>query len=603
MSGKGVHGGKAQRFHRRACLGGKSLKSWNRKGRRSNYVVIDVDCDNYDDPGIFRGSGSNGKRKDRNCSYAATVICIDDDDEEGCEETKGDDSSGTGWYFRGNRTLFKLSKCKRTYSGKASTSYCGLGTHSKIVLSDDDDGFDVEFGGSSGKIKQDWEKAFLRKRNECFSTVDQAGTSRVCSDSPQDKGTGDKTEKGGVGLDFTKYRSHEEVDRSSSVAMDEGKLEEGREASAFDWLNSVFNDQPLMSDGTSRVCSDSPQDIGTRDKTEKCGGGLDFTKYKSHEEVHRSSSIAMDEGKAGEGLEASTFDWVNSVFNDQPLTSDGTSRVCSGSPQDIGTGDKAEKCGGGGLDFTNYTSQEEVDRSPSITMDEDKSEKGCEASTFDWVNSVTNDQPFTSALAGPSINCIDNQLTGKEMKSNKDSLQVAIVNGQCSGDTNNDSVLFNREMHKETDEYRCSVEAELAARQRELEIQAEEARHLKRMRKREKAEAMRLLDMERRQKMRLEEMRETQKKDEENLHLKEQLRVEVRKGLSRLEAACYDMTSILRGLGINVNGVNGVHAAFKRALLSFHPDRSSQSDIRQQVEAEEKFKLVTRMKEKYLSTL
>lgn len=46
-----------------------------------------------------------------------------------------------------------------------------------------------------------------------------------------------------------------------------------------------------------------------------------------------------------------------------------------------------------------------------------------------------------------------------------------------------------------------------------------------------------------------------------------------------------------------------VHVAFKRALLTFHPDRASQSDIRKQVEAEEKFKLVTRMKEKYLSTL
>ena len=43
-------------------------------------------------------------------------------------------------------------------------------------------------------------------------------------------------------------------------------------------------------------------------------------------------------------------------------------------------------------------------------------------------------------------------------------------------------------------------------------MQAEEAQHLKRMRKREKAEAMRMLDMERRQKLRVEEMRKNQKK-------------------------------------------------------------------------------------------
>lgn len=42
--------------------------------------------------------------------------------------------------------------------------------------------------------------------------------------------------------------------------------------------------------------------------------------------------------------------------------------------------------------------------------------------------------------------------------------------------------------------------------------------------------------------------------DEENLNLKEQLRAEVRKDLNRLETTCHDMASILRGLGISVNG-------------------------------------------------
>lgn len=43
-----------------------------------------------------------------------------------------------------------------------------------------------------------------------------------------------------------------------------------------------------------------------------------------------------------------------------------------------------------------------------------------------------------------------------------------------------------------------------------------------------------------------------------------------------------------------------VQAAYKRALLKFHPDRAPQCDIRQQVEAEEKFKLINRLKEKLL---
>ncbi|KAI0527215.1 hypothetical protein KFK09_002814 [Dendrobium nobile] len=115
-----------------------------------------------------------------------------------------------------------------------------------------------------------------------------------------------------------------------------------------------------------------------------------------------------------------------------------------------------------------------------------------------------------------------------------------------------ESLIGERERHKETDEYKRAAEEEWASRQRQLQIQAEEAQ---RLRKRRKAETMRLLDMEKRQKQRLEEIRDLQKK---------------------------------------------INAAYKQALLRFHPDRASRTDIRQQVEAEEKFKLISRLKEKLL---
>ncbi|PON64469.1 DnaJ domain containing protein [Trema orientale] len=162
-------------------------------------------------------------------------------------------------------------------------------------------------------------------------------------------------------------------------------------------------------------------------------------------------------------------------------------------------------------------------------------------------------------------------------------------------------IINEREKLKETDEYRRATEEEWASRQRELRIQAEEAQ---RLRKRRKAESMLKYDIERRQKQRIEEVRETQKKDQENIDLKEQLRGEVRKEINKLEMTCIDMASLLRGLGILVRGgsQHDVHSAYKQALLKFHPDRASRTDIRQQVEAEEKFKLISRMKEKYLST-
>ncbi|KAM3359232.1 hypothetical protein P3S68_022165 [Capsicum galapagoense] len=101
------------------------------------------------------------------------------------------------------------------------------------------------------------------------------------------------------------------------------------------------------------------------------------------------------------------------------------------------------------------------------------------------------------------------------------------------------------------------------------------------------------------------EMRETQKKDVENMNLKEQIRAEVGKEISKLEMACPDMASILCRLGITVgDGTSNECAHFlQKSVAEISPDRSSRCDIRQQVEAEEKFKLISRMKDKYLPTV
>lgn len=164
------------------------------------------------------------------------------------------------------------------------------------------------------------------------------------------------------------------------------------------------------------------------------------------------------------------------------------------------------------------------------------------------------------------------------------------------------NLLGEREQHKKTEEYRRVAEEEWASRQQQLQIQAEEAQ---RMRRRRKAEKTRLLDMEKRQKQRLEEIRDLQKKDDEITQLKERIRVVVRKDLERLEMNCKDMASVLRALGIHVKGgiypmMHELNAAYRQALLRFHPDRAPRTDIQRQIEAEEKFKLISRLKEKLL---
>lgn len=160
----------------------------------------------------------------------------------------------------------------------------------------------------------------------------------------------------------------------------------------------------------------------------------------------------------------------------------------------------------------------------------------------------------------------------------------------------------DREKLKKTEEFKHAEQEEWARRHLELQRQSEEARRLW---KRKREEVTRNREMERRQKQRLDEMRENQKKDEETMHLKDQLRGQVRAELEQVASQCKDMASLLRHLGIPVEGgafplSQQVNAAYKQALLRFHPDRASKRGLRQQVEAEETFKLISRLKDTLL---
>lgn len=161
-------------------------------------------------------------------------------------------------------------------------------------------------------------------------------------------------------------------------------------------------------------------------------------------------------------------------------------------------------------------------------------------------------------------------------------------------------LIGDREKLKETSEFKRADEEEWTRRQLELQQQAKEVQQL-RMRKR--AETERVLEMERRQKRRLEEIWATQKKEEQTMDLKEQFRGEITSELEEIASNCKDMASLLRRLGIPVEGGSfpssqQVNAAYKQALLRFHPDRASKAGLQRQVEAEETFKLISRLKDK-----
>ncbi|XAR55949.1 hypothetical protein NMG60_11036203 [Bertholletia excelsa] len=583
MLGKGKSVGHSQSG---TCSGAKTLKRCKNNGEADNIVLIDVDNDSLNNVIIIdvpqslkdKLRGSSILRNENKCKFQ-TVICIDEDensgdDHHGMEGTDDfcSDTSSSGRFYHASDHTWKsvdaagedcqfvprnlsprnLSKSRRTYSGRASCrNYYGLVPESDLDSSED--GFsDCEYMEDSfGKLREQWEKANMKKRYDIHNAesvrVDQATTSAFCGD------TQENVEVENVNDQHTEAQACS----SSSNASNEEESTSPFVQSGVQNSGGIFSSPKVTPDlGLKSNLETLLADI----KHNNCVRGESHSASCSsrcpYEFKYGCSSSVDNQGVRNRGFQAATW---KTLFEKPPLGKSGFRQ-------------EGDCC-------INHVK-------PVI-----------EESSF-----------FTVPCNGVELNTGTKELSADFMSNRlqikKDGTLSAVDDAM---NTVEDCIINEREKLKETDEYKRAAEEEWASRQRELQLQAEEAQKLRRMRKRERLENMRLLDMEKRQRQRVEEMREIQKKDEENLNLKEQLRAEVRKELNRLEVTCYDMVSLLRGLGIHVDGgfqpqPHEVRAAYKRALLSFHPDRSSGSDVRQLVEAEEKFKLISRMKEKFSVT-
>ncbi|PWA50240.1 dnaJ domain-containing protein [Artemisia annua] len=88
-------------------------------------------------------------------------------------------------------------------------------------------------------------------------------------------------------------------------------------------------------------------------------------------------------------------------------------------------------------------------------------------------------------------------------------------------------------------------------------------------------------------------------KQEEYINLKEQYRIEVIQRLRKIEKRSFDFRSFLAEVGMYIAPDDfEIKKAYKQALLTFHPDRVPKDDLHKQVEAEEIFKIIQRMKER-----
>ncbi|PWA65575.1 ulp1 protease family, C-terminal catalytic domain-containing protein [Artemisia annua] len=85
---------------------------------------------------------------------------------------------------------------------------------------------------------------------------------------------------------------------------------------------------------------------------------------------------------------------------------------------------------------------------------------------------------------------------------------------------------------------------------------------------------------------------------EECINLKEQYRIEVRDRLTRLERRSFNFRSFLANVGLHIAEADyEIKSAYKKAAKIFHPDRAPKDDLYKQVEAEETFKVIQRMKD------
>ncbi|KAK7307031.1 hypothetical protein VNO77_39731 [Canavalia gladiata] len=563
--GKGVS---RERFQPKTCSG--------KKENLKNIVYIDVDSDQIDDVVIIdfaeymsKLHGSGASSRDRVCT-PKSVISIDDDEDE-----ESDDVEHPGIVAEDVGELDSDASSSKRFSPDSS------GVRNSVHI-------DVDSGG-------------VREKD----SGSNAGKSRkACSVNI--------TSRNRYGLDGFESESSE-----SDCSDCELVGREQWEKISVKRKRSMFNDQPYY-DGhasSSRLHHNSNifVDVDVENRTEQNAGGAAFSGATNGKYVKENqSSFSVKSDGQGDGVYFN-FGTENYFMGSDQKVEQGTSRSPRSQSieemQDLNRSYDIEHgkatrstdiypC----MEYKNYNLS-----SVGVTGASGfKKEVGAKESNFVNLSQDACERQFDntgSVLRSKVDNLSSNCASVDERQVN--CAVLALNDPDCGLTSSNERDIINeREKLKETDEYKQAMEEEWASRQRQLQLQAEEAQ---RLRKRKKAENQRLMEMQRRQKERIEEVRETQKKDEEFMILKEKLRVEIRKGLNELERQCSDMTSLLRGLGIHVGGSfshlpNEVHAACKRALFKFHPDRASKTDIREQVEAEEKFKLISRMKEKFLST-
>ncbi|XP_072951574.1 uncharacterized protein [Typha angustifolia] len=589
---------------RRATLG-----RCKRRESYENVVIIDVDNGKADfvviDAPESSRQGSRCFIRTEKCS-PSNIICIDDEDEG------SDDTPRTMHQAFSNNSQNGLDSHESQMFVNGS-SECST---SEVATSDCDSSDCEILDDTSGNIREQWEKAALRKKMSEGGQIGSEDRVSVSASSADPGAQLHETAESMPNLENSLNKSSEHFEEvpgehspsnSCNVKTNLFSGMSNFDELQHDILCGKTNDDCANSDFAAGICHERP---GCQKEEMIPENGSDGSRFTDKNQFcYRTACSCQPENVDDADAQFGWFCSFGKNEHDHVGTSFCTSEVRNTSfmhKDDSSLGRPSSKCKGKQALSDQVTSVEkscfgnQPTDGPQVNNGSDhlhKFEEGClgeEIKTSCEGNAATGQSCCSTAEPGDKSQ-VQNDLAGEPEK-----LSESTANEDIPEVQNN--LFGDREKHKESVEYRRAAEEEWASRQRQLQIQSEEAQ---RLRRRRKAESLRLLDMEKRQKQRLEEIRESQKKDEETINLKEQLRVEVRKELEKMEGKFRDMASLLRGLGIHVEGgvfplAREVNAAYKQALRRFHPDRVSRNDIQQQVKAEETFKFISRLKEKLL---
>lgn len=617
--------------HPRPCSGEKTLRRCKYNEEADEITLIDVDSENFDNVIIIdipdslspkKNEGSNMLRKDK--WPFINVINIDDDETPDNTHFAGtssnresirvaqnyEDSVEDCQFVQDKSTPFRLSKCKRTYSGNFfRRNRYGLDTASECESSDDDGDYpDCELvEDTSGKVQEEWERAFSRRRKDINNGHSGTRGKDIKKETQQNAKSKDGTRQHKEASSLFSETSIDEIDAESFYRK---KVDTKSRACGRSKFQAKFCPPVHVEPGNScghideRRENPSTSNFASREEsTKNFDHPIPIVEDEEPSEVGPTPPKPVKEdsciGNSGPVESETTTFKSKSSFEREINQGRSFPKDNHGNIKEMDNVMPRSKLPGKRTDISPTPSYDAVDDSGKSLFPESvmHSVEGKEGNHKESSPPVSEIPLFGSEQVMEAKLQEDESMSNVNLQENNDDLPSK------NEDTEETCIISDREKQKETDEYKRAVEQEWASRQQALQIQSEEARRQRQLRKRRRAESMRLMDMERRQKERIEEVRNIQKKDEENMNLKETIRGEVRNELKKVEAQCKDMAWLLNSLGIQVGSwpkpsPQEVQTAYKRAMLTFHPDRALQSDIRKQVEAEEKFKLVNRIKEK-----